>query len=64
MYIFIDAEICYGESYDEFGFDENETGTYTQNLQSVNGCDSIITLNLVVINPIPIEISRVSVNDT
>ena len=42
------AAICEGSSYTENGFNESETGTYTQNLQTVNGCDSIVTLNLTV----------------
>ena len=44
------AAICEGTSYTENGFNVSETGTYTQNLQTVNGCDSIVTLNLTV-NP-------------
>ena len=42
------AAICEGSSYTENGFNESETGIYTQNLQTVNGCDSIVTLNLTV----------------
>jgi hypothetical protein len=34
--------------YSEFGFNESEAGTYVQNLQTVNGCDSTITLILDV----------------
>ena len=44
----INAEICEGSVYTENGFNESEAGTYTQNLQTVNDCDSIITLNLTV----------------
>ena len=46
-----DVVICEGESYTENNFNENTTGTYTQNLQTENGCDSIVTLNLTV-NPV------------
>ena len=46
-----DVVICEGESYTENNFNENATGTYTQNLQTENGCDSIVTLNLTV-NPV------------
>ena len=46
----LSAAICEGTSYTENGFNVNEAGTYTQNLQTVNGCDSIVTLNLTV-NP-------------
>ena len=45
------AAICEGSAYTENGFNASEAGTYTQNLQTVNGCDSIITLNLTV-NPV------------
>ena len=45
------AAICEGGAYTENGFNASEAGTYTQNLQTVNGCDSIITLNLTV-NPV------------
>ncbi len=44
----INATINAGETYTEFGFNESEAGTYVQNLQTVNGCDSTITLNLSV----------------
>ena len=44
----INATINTGETYTEFGFNESESGTYVQNLQTVNGCDSTITLNLTV----------------
>ena len=46
----LSAAICEGTTYTENGFNVSEAGTYTQNLQSVNGCDSIVTLNLTV-NP-------------
>lgn len=42
------AEICKDELYSQFGFNERETGFYTQNLQTINGCDSIINLSLIV----------------
>ena len=45
------AAICEGSVYTENGFNASEAGTYTQNLQTVNGCDSIVTLNLTI-NPI------------
>ncbi|MEE1226065.1 MAG: leucine-rich repeat domain-containing protein [Bacteroidales bacterium] len=44
----INATINTGETYAEFGFNESEAGTYVQNLQTVNGCDSTITLVLSV----------------
>ena len=45
------AAICEGSSYTENGFNASEAGTYTQNLQTINGCDSIVTLTLTV-NPV------------
>ncbi len=47
----INAEICEGGSYDFFGQTLTTAGTYTHTLQSVHGCDSIITLTLTV-NPV------------
>ncbi|MBP1629308.1 MAG: hypothetical protein H6Q15_201 [Bacteroidetes bacterium] len=44
--------ICLGQIYTQFGFNADSTGTYTQNLQTINGCDSVITLNLTI-NPSP-----------
>ncbi len=44
----INAIICDGEVYSQFGFNENQTGFYTQRHQTVLGCDSIINLNLIV----------------
>ncbi len=38
------ATICEGQVYNENGFNVSEAGTYTQTLQTVNGCDSIVTL--------------------
>ncbi|MBK6729883.1 MAG: hypothetical protein IPG60_02575 [Bacteroidetes bacterium] len=45
----IDAEICEGETYTlPDGSTETTTGIYVSNLISINGCDSIITTNLLV----------------
>ena len=46
--------ICKGVEYSNYGFSftSDTSGIYTQNLQTINGCDSIIVLNLVV-NPTP-----------
>ena len=46
----ITETICEGGSYNFFGQNYSQTGIYTHALQSVNGCDSIFTLNLIV-NP-------------
>ena len=42
--------ICQGEVYNQYGFNCDTSGTYIHNLQSINGCDSITTLYLIV-NP-------------
>lgn len=42
------ADICENEIYNENGFNVSEEGVYTQNLQTVIGCDSIVTLTLSV----------------
>ena len=47
----ITATICQGQTYNENGFNVSEAGVYTLNLQTVNGCDSVVTLNLNV-NPV------------
>lgn len=45
----INAEICSGESYQVGSNVFSTSGTYTAVLQSVNGCDSTVTLNLQVL---------------
>ena len=45
------ATICEGQVYTENNFNISEAGVYTQTHNSVNGCDSIVTLTLNV-NPI------------
>ncbi|MFA6199972.1 MAG: gliding motility-associated C-terminal domain-containing protein [Bacteroidales bacterium] len=44
----ISDTICQGQIYDQFGFNETETGFYKQEYQTYLGCDSIINLNLIV----------------
>ena len=46
----IDTSICKGQTYTSNGFNNNLTGLYSQNLNTINGCDSLIILNLFV-NP-------------
>ena len=58
----IGAIIHEGETYEEYGFDVNEEGTYTQILQTVNGCDSIITLNVVLSSLDEVEANDIKVN--
>ncbi len=47
----VNDTICEGETYDFLGTPLTESDTYFDTLQTVNGCDSAITLELVV-NPI------------
>ena len=47
--IFYDT-LCQGESYTDNNFNENTTGTFTQNKKNIHGADSTIYLHLVV-NP-------------
>ena len=44
----VNTTICATASYTFNGQTLTEPGTYTANLQTVNGCDSIVTLNLSV----------------
>ena len=43
------ATICYGGSYKWGGVDYSVSGVYSDTLQSTQGCDSIVTLNLTVL---------------
>ena len=47
--ITINASIEEGAIYEENGFDVNQAGQYTQTLQTIDGCDSIVTLNLTFV---------------
>ncbi|MBR0305031.1 MAG: T9SS type A sorting domain-containing protein [Bacteroidales bacterium] len=47
-FIPLTESICQGETYNFNGQYLTTAGTYTQNLSTVNGCDSIITLTLTV----------------
>jgi hypothetical protein len=40
--------ICNGETYNWHGVDYTTANTYTANYTSINGCDSVYTLNLTV----------------
>ena len=39
-----------GDTYNKYGFNETVSGTYYQNLQNINGCDSLVILNLTISN--------------
>ena len=43
------ATICYGEEYFWNNENYNSTGVYSLTLTDVNGCDSVVTLNLTVL---------------
>jgi len=42
--------ICEGGTYTQYGFNTSVSGTYYDTLQNIKGCDSVIVLNLKVIN--------------
>ena len=43
------ATVCHGESFDWQGTTYSESGEYSVTLKNVNGCDSIVTLNLTIL---------------
>jgi len=47
--VFSQVTICAGDSYSVFGVDQNATNQYSQNFVGSNGCDSIHTIDLVVL---------------
>ena len=50
---FIEASICKGDVYDKNNFSQlTEPGIYKQKLPSANGCDSVVILDLKVIEPV------------
>ena len=49
-----DDEICNGEIYSFGGIDRSVSGSYNDTLVAASGCDSIVTLNLNVLAPIPV----------
>ena len=51
--ITVEDTICQGEAYAFNGLSITTAGTYTGNLQSVAGCDSIVNLKLIV-NAVPV----------
>jgi PKD repeat protein len=44
-----EREICFGEFFLFNGINRTETGSYSDTLLSVDGCDSLVTLNLLVL---------------
>ncbi|MDO5759804.1 MAG: choice-of-anchor J domain-containing protein [Bacteroidota bacterium] len=61
--ITINDTINEGETYTDNGFNESQSGTYTLELQTINGCDSVITLNLVV-ETLPCENVTTTLNES
>ena len=55
----IDVQICNGTSYDFNGTLLNQSGTYYDTLTASTGCDSAVTLNLLVINQLTSTISQI-----
>lgn len=45
------ATVCEGQSYDFFGQNLDTAGTYSVLLTAENGCDSVVLLNLSVVQP-------------
>ena len=43
------AIVCHGESFDWQGTTYTESGEYSVTLKNVNGCDSVVTLNLTIL---------------
>ena len=56
-YTNLTGRVCQGEYYTENGFNVNTAGPHTLNLTAANGCDSIVTLILTVLQPKETHIS-------
>ena len=50
--IYFSQDICQGDSILIYGTYQNTSGTYYDSLQTINGCDSILSTTLTV-NPLP-----------
>lgn len=53
----LDVEICEGETYEMAGTDYNSTGIYQKVLTAENGCDSLVNLDLTVLQSVEHEIT-------
>ncbi len=60
----IDSQLCFGSTYSFFGSELTESGTYEHTLTSTSGCDSVITLNLIVLEENRTTIDREICNGT
>jgi hypothetical protein len=56
-----EATICHGETYTWNGKTYNSTTTESITLTSVNGCDSVVTLKLVVLPAIPETVEETTI---
>ena len=54
----LDESICQGSSFEMGGVAYNETGIYTADLTAEGGCDSTVTLNLLVLDEININLEE------
>ena len=54
----IDTAICFGTDYDFFGESLSSSGIYQQTLSSTSGCDSVVFLNLTVLEVLETTIDR------
>ena len=52
----LDIEICIDDTYTIGTTDYNQTGYYTETLAAASGCDSIVNLDLTVINITPTDL--------
>lgn len=50
--------ICFGESASIFGNNETESGDYMENFSSVDACDSVHTITLIVQPPIDVSFAE------
>lgn len=50
----VDVTLCPHGHYIHNGIEYSSTGQYTQVLQGVNGCDSIVTINVTILPDIPV----------
>ena len=54
----VDQQICTGQTYNFLGKNLNQGGTYVDTLTSLHGCDSVVTLNLKVVDEIIVNVSE------
>ncbi len=53
----ITASICAGQTYSVGTFTHNQTGSYSDTLQNMHGCDSIVSLQLTV-DSVTVQVSQ------